>query len=245
MIAKRRETTSCGGEGRADGKDATQPQIRNGLVRSSLAFTAHLAEATRGSFCRKQREVGKTWTKDRARLVGPEWSSEQKFEVASGWTARFECGRPRFVADWSLVPLLAKVLKSNLGPRGTLKMLVGGAGQIKITKDGKVLLGEMQIQHPTAAMIARTATAQDDIVGDGTTSAVLLTGELLKQAERYLTEGLHPRVIADGFDAARDHVLDLLEGFKMEQGDVLENRELLVSVARTCLRTKLAAELAE
>jgi T-complex protein 1 subunit zeta len=55
---------------------------------------------------------------------------------------------------------LQNVLKTNLGPRGTLKMLVGGAGQIKLTKDGRVLLHEMQIQHPTAAMIARTATAQ-------------------------------------------------------------------------------------
>ena len=58
---------------------------------------------------------------------------------------------------------LQNVLRSNLGPRGTLKMLVGGAGQIKLTKDGNVLLHEMQIQHPTAALIARAATAQDDV----------------------------------------------------------------------------------
>lgn len=83
---------------------------------------------------------------------------------------------------------LMEVMKSNLGPKGTLKMynhsfslrLVGGAGQIKLTKDGAVLLSEMQIQHPTAAMIARSATAQDDIVGDGTTSNVLLIGALMK-----------------------------------------------------------------
>ena len=60
---------------------------------------------------------------------------------------------------------LQSVVKTNLGPRGTLKMLVGGAGQIKITKDGNVLLHEMQIQHPTAMMIARAATAMDDQVG--------------------------------------------------------------------------------
>lgn len=83
---------------------------------------------------------------------------------------------------------LQSVLKSNLGPRGTLKMLVGGAGQIKITKDGNVLLHEMQIQHPTAMMIARAATAMDDEVGDGTTTAVLFIGELLKQAERFTSE---------------------------------------------------------
>jgi T-complex protein 1 subunit zeta len=82
-------------------------------------------------------------------------------------------------------------------------MLVDGSGQIKMTKDGKVLLSEMQIQNPTAAMIARTAVAQDDQVGDGTTSVVLLVGELLKQADRYISEGVHPTVIAEGFDVAK------------------------------------------
>ncbi|KAG5458114.1 MAG: hypothetical protein BJ554DRAFT_1728, partial [Olpidium bornovanus] len=93
---------------------------------------------------------------------------------------------------------LQDVLKSNFGPKGTIKMyafplhwcrlrhtqLVDGAGNIKLTKDGKVLLSEMQIQNPTAAMIARAATAQDDVTGDGTTSIVLLVGELLRMAER-------------------------------------------------------------
>ena len=67
---------------------------------------------------------------------------------------------------------LQDVLSSNLGPKGTLKMLVSGAGDIKLTKDGHTLLYEMQIQNPTANMIARVATAQDDITGDGTTHCV-------------------------------------------------------------------------
>lgn len=70
---------------------------------------------------------------------------------------------------------LKDVLASNLGPKGTLKMLVGGAGQIKTTKDGNVLLKEMHIQHPTAALIARAATAQDIVTGDGSTSAVIVS----------------------------------------------------------------------
>ena len=141
---------------------------------------------------------------------------------------------------------LQSVLKSNLGPRGTLKMLVGGAGQIKLTKDGAVLLKEMQIQHPTAMMIARTATAQDETTGDGTTSVVLLVGELLKVAERYVGEGLHPRVIADGYDAARDHVMDLLDQWKINiDGTDGPNRELLEAVARTALRTKLQTSIAD
>jgi len=145
---------------------------------------------------------------------------------------------------------LQNVLKSNLGPRGTLKMLVGGAGQIKLTKDGNVLLHEMQIQHPTASMIARTATAQDDVTGDGTTSTVLLCGELLRQAERYTSEGLHPRVITDGYDIARDAALKFLdEEFKVslvseEKPNPTEDRELLRCICSTSLKTKLDHELA-
>ena len=83
---------------------------------------------------------------------------------------------------------LQDVLRTNLGPKGTMKMLVSGAGDIKLTKDGNVLLHEMQIQHPTASLIAKVATAQDDITGDGTTSNVLIIGELLKQADLYISE---------------------------------------------------------
>ncbi|KAI1162062.1 T-complex protein 1 [Nemania serpens] len=135
---------------------------------------------------------------------------------------------------------LQNVLKSNLGPLGTIKMLVDGAGQIKLTKDGNVLLREMQITNPTAVMIARAATAQDDICGDGTTSVVLLVGELLKQAERYIAEGLHPRVIADGFEIAKIEALKFLDQFKLPR-DV--DRELLLNVARTSLSTKLNMSL--
>lgn len=145
---------------------------------------------------------------------------------------------------------LQNVLKSNLGPRGTLKMLVGGAGQIKLTKDGNVLLHEMQIQHPTAALIARTATAQDEVTGDGTTSTVLLCGELLKQAHRYTSEGLHPRVIADGFDIARDATLEFLDGFKVDRAAddatrIEDDRDLLRCLACTSLKTKLDHDLAD
>lgn len=140
---------------------------------------------------------------------------------------------------------LQAILKSNLGPKGTLKMLVGGAGQIKLTKDGKVLLDEMQIQHPTAVLIARTATAQDEFTGDGTTSSVLFTGELMKQAERYLQDGLHPRILVEGFEQAREKTLEFLEKFKIETKEVELDREKLLSVARTSLRTKVHRELAD
>ncbi|QRW21565.1 TCP-1/cpn60 chaperonin family (T-complex protein 1) [Rhizoctonia solani] len=136
---------------------------------------------------------------------------------------------------------LANVVKGNLGPRGTIKMLVDGAGNIKMTKDGKVLLSEMQIQNPTAAMIARTAVAQDDQVGDGTTSVVLLVGELLKQADRYISEGVHPTVIAEGFDLAKKEALAFLETYKVPSK---LDRAQLISVAHTSLATKLHPKLA-
>ncbi|KAF1817675.1 T-complex protein 1 zeta subunit [Eremomyces bilateralis CBS 781.70] len=137
---------------------------------------------------------------------------------------------------------LQQVLSSNLGPLGTLKMLVDGSGSIKLTKDGSVLLKEMQIQNPTAVMIARAATAQDEITGDGTTSVVLMVGELLKQADRYISEGLHPRVITDGYELAKTEALKFLDAFKLKRE---VDRELLLSVARTSLATKLNSSLAE
>ena len=104
----------------------------------------------------------------------------------------------------------------------------------------------MQIQNPTAVMIARTAVAQDDITGDGTSSTVLIIGELLKQAERYLNEGLHPRVLVEGFDAAKRASIKFLEDYKVPcPGVANPDKELLTCVARTALRSKLREDLAD
>mmetsp|Transcript_43685 Transcript_43685/g.70987 ORF Transcript_43685/g.70987 Transcript_43685/m.70987 type:complete len:520 (-) Transcript_43685:1222-2781(-) len=138
---------------------------------------------------------------------------------------------------------LQDVLRTNLGPKGTIKMLVSGAGDIKLTKDGNVLLHEMQIQNATATLIARAATAQDDITGDGTTSSVLLIGELLKQSERFLAEGVHPRILVEGFEIAKKAALVTLDKLKITRDT--SDRELLVSVARTSLRTKVQEDMAD
>lgn len=100
----------------------------------------------------------------------------------------------------------------------------------------------MQIQHPTAAMIGRAATAQDDIVGDGTTSNVLFIGELLRQAERYLGEGVHPRIIVDGIDIAKKETLKFLDQFKITHEE--PSKELLMEVAKNSLLTKIHPNLA-
>lgn len=101
----------------------------------------------------------------------------------------------------------------------------------------------MQIQHPTASLIAKASTAQNEQTGDGTTSTVLLIGELLKQSELYINDGLHPRVIADGFELAKHKTLELLDQIKMEIDP--NDRDLLSKVANTCLRTKVKPRLAD
>eukprot|EP00161_Ancyromonas_sigmoides_P013270 TRINITY_DN3406_c1_g3_i1.p1 TRINITY_DN3406_c1_g3~~TRINITY_DN3406_c1_g3_i1.p1 ORF type:complete len:604 (-),score=325.09 TRINITY_DN3406_c1_g3_i1:104-1915(-) len=166
---------------------------------------------------------------------------------------------------------LQDVMRTNLGPRGTLKMLVSGSGDIKLTKDGATLLSEMAIQNPTASLIARTATAQDDMCGDGTTSVVLLIGELMKQIERYVGEGVHPRILIDGFDFAKARTMETLDSLRIgrakDDADAAAaagvdpakvaaavaasvaaaaepvERSTLVDVARCSLGTKLSDEL--
>lgn len=78
----------------------------------------------------------------------------------------------------------------------------------------------MQIQHPTAAMVARSATAQDDIVGDGSTSNVLLIGELMKQAQRLIQEQVHPRVITEGYELAKKECLKFLMSSRLNQPSI-------------------------
>ena len=138
---------------------------------------------------------------------------------------------------------LADILKTNLGPAGTLKMLVGGAGDIQLTKDGNVLLKNLTIIHPTALLIARAAVAQDDNTGDGTTSTVVLIDSILKNCERRLAEGVHPRVLTNGLEEARDESLRFLDSFKTKIDQ--NNRNILLEVAKTSIGTKLPKELVD
>lgn len=100
----------------------------------------------------------------------------------------------------------------------------------------------MQIQHPTASLIAKASTAQDDITGDGTTSTVLIIAELLKQADIYISEGLHPRVLTEGFELARIKTLEVLDSLKIP---IEPSKENLMNVARTSLRTKIHPSIAD
>ncbi len=86
---------------------------------------------------------------------------------------------------------LQEIMKNNLGPNGTMKILVSTSGEIKISKDGSYLLKEMQIQNPTASLIAKTVITQKSYIGDGATSTIILIGEALRNIEKYLEKGVH------------------------------------------------------
>ncbi len=106
---------------------------------------------------------------------------------------------------------IADTVKSTLGPKGMDKMLVDSSGDITITNDGATILKEIEVENPAAKMIVEVAKAQDEACGDGTTTAVILTGELLKQAQDLLNQKIHPTVINIGYKLASKKATDTLE----------------------------------
>lgn len=105
-----------------------------------------------------------------------------------------------------------------------------------------VFVLSQQIQHPTASLIAKASTAHDDTVGDGTTSIVLLIGELMKLSENIIGDGCHPRHITDGIAVAKDKALEILDTMKIP---LSMERSFLIDVARSSVRTKVHAVLAD
>ncbi len=107
--------------------------------------------------------------------------------------------------------IIAEVLRTTLGPRGMDKMLVDSLGDITITNDGAAILDEIDVQHPAAKMMVEVAKTQDDMVGDGTTTAVILAGELLRKAEELLTQNIHPTIIVQGYRKAVEKAVEALD----------------------------------
>jgi len=128
---------------------------------------------------------------------------------------------------------VADAVRSTLGPRGMDKMLVDSLGDVTITNDGVTILKEIEVEHPAAKMIVEVAKTQDDEVGDGTTSAVVLAGELLKNAEALIEQEVHPTILVGGFKLAADRALELLTSIAM---DVSVNDDaMLRDIARTAM----------
>ena len=107
--------------------------------------------------------------------------------------------------------LVAETVRTTLGPKGMDKMIVDSLGDVTVTNDGVTILNEMNIEHPSAKMIVEVANTQEDEIGDGTTTAVVLAGELLKNAEELLEQDVHPAVIARGYRLAESEAQDILK----------------------------------
>src|SRR5487761_1515147 len=107
--------------------------------------------------------------------------------------------------------LISEIIKTSLGPRGMDKMLVDTLGDVTITNDGATILKEMDVQHPAAKMIVEISKTTDNEVGDGTTSAVVLAGALLENAEELISDNVHPTIIVDGYRKAANRALQILD----------------------------------
>lgn len=136
--------------------------------------------------------------------------------------------------------IVAESVKSSLGPKGMDKMLVDSFGDVTITSDGRTVLDEMDIQHPAAKMMVEVAKTQDNEVGDGTTSAVIIAGELLAKAEDLIEKNVHSTVIIDGYRKAADKALETLEKIAIPAGST--EKQWLKKVAMTSMASKLVAE---
>ena len=138
--------------------------------------------------------------------------------------------------NFAAAKAVANAVRSTLGPKGMDKMLIDSMGDITITNDGVTILKEMDIEHPAGKMMVEVAKTQDAEVGDGTTTAVVIAGELLKKAEGLLAQSVHPTVIAEGYRLAAEKALVMLDGFAMTIKPT--DTVLLKKIASTALTGK-------
>jgi thermosome len=134
---------------------------------------------------------------------------------------------------------ISDAVKSTLGPKGMDKMLVDSMGDVVVTNDGATILKEIDVEHPSAKMIVEVAKSQDEECGDGTTSAVVLTGELLKYAGELLDQNIHPTVICGGYKLASEKAKDTLRklAIDIKAGD----KKTLKNIAMTSMASKGAS----
>lgn len=136
--------------------------------------------------------------------------------------------------------VVAESVRSALGPKGMDKMLVDSFGDVTITSDGRTILDEMDVQHPVAKMMVEVAKTQDKEAGDGTTSAVIIAGELLNRAEELIDKNIHPTIIIDGYRKAADKALETLEKIAIPVD--LKSHDYLKKTAATAMGSKIVAE---
>lgn len=145
-------------------------------------------------------------------------------------------GRSAQTGNIMAAKAMAEIVRTTLGPRGMDKMLVDDMGDITITNDGATIVEEMNVEHPAAKMIVEVAKTQDDEVGDGTTTAVVLTGELLSQAEGLLTKGINTTTIVRGYRMAAEKAQDVLDS--ISKPVKTSDEKILKEIAETAMTGK-------
>ncbi|MDI6887239.1 MAG: thermosome subunit beta [Candidatus Thermoplasmatota archaeon] len=150
-----------------------------------------------------------------------------------------ERGRSAQLNNIAAAKAIADAVRSTLGPRGMDKMLVDSMGDIVITNDGVTILKEIDVEHPAAKMLVEVARTQDQECGDGTTTAVIIAGELLKKAEELLAQNIHPTVIASGYRLASQKVCEILD--KLAEKVSSKDVETLKNIAITSIMSKSAS----
>jgi thermosome len=136
--------------------------------------------------------------------------------------------------------VIAEIVRTSLGPRGMDKMLVSSFGDVTITNDGATILKEMDIEHPAAKMMVEVSKTTDNEVGDGTTSVVILTGELLSKAEGLIDKNVHPTIIVDGYRKAEEKGLQLFDEIAIPVSPL--DRDMLKKVAMISMRSKIVSD---
>jgi len=152
-------------------------------------------------------------------------------------------GREALHANIMAAKIVAESVRSALGPKGMDKMLVDSFGDVTVTSDGRTILDEMDVQHPAAKMLVEVAKAQDNEAGDGTTSAVIIAGELLSRAEELIDKNVHPIIILDGYRKAAEKALETLEKIAIKIDPT--SPEYLKKAAMTSMASKLIADYKE
>jgi thermosome len=145
-------------------------------------------------------------------------------------------GREAQRSNITAAKAIAGAVRTTLGPRGMDKMLVGSTGDIIITNDGATILKEIGVQHPGAKMVIEVAKTQDDQVGDGTTTAVVLVGALMEQAESLLEQGIHPTVISQGFRLGMEKALEISDSLSLKVDPT--DKKTLIRIADTAITGK-------
>ena len=152
-------------------------------------------------------------------------------------------GKDAMESNIAAAKVIAEAVRTSLGPRGMDKMLVDQFGDVVITNDGATILKEIDVQHPAAKMMVEVAKTQDSEVGDGTTTSVILAGELLKRAEKLLQQKIHPTVITEGFRKAAEKAVEILNKMSIKSG--IDDMEGLKNAAMTCMSSKIVSESKE